>query len=191
MRPLYYHYPRDEQASGVESEFLVGDSLLSAPIYELGAASRNVYLPAGSWFDYWSGDEYPGAGWSDVPAPLERWPLLVRGNTIIPSGPLMQYTDQRPTDPLTFTCYMAEDGLASYTLYEDDGATFAYQNGNFAETSISCRVIGSLAIVEIEEHFDTYRPQREWYEVIVRAGGRTLQRRVRAGQGKLRVRLGR
>src|SRR5207244_13487726 len=66
------------------SEFLVGDSLLSAPIYELGAASRNVYLPAGSWFDYWSGDEYPGAGWSDVPAPLERWPLLVRGNTIIP-----------------------------------------------------------------------------------------------------------
>ncbi len=141
MRPLYYHYPRDEQASGVESEFLVGDSLLSAPIYELGAASRNVYLPAGSWFDYWSGDEYPGAGWSDVPAPLERWPLLVRGNTIIPSGPLMQYTDQRPTDPLTFSCYMAEDGLASYTLYEDDGATFAYQNGNFAETSISCRVI--------------------------------------------------
>jgi alpha-glucosidase len=191
MRPLYYHYPRDEQASGIESEFLVGDSLLSAPIYELGAASRNVYLPAGSWFDYWSGDEYPGAGWSDVPAPLERWPLLVRGNTIIPSGPLMQYTDQYPTDPLTFTCYMAEDGLANYTLYEDDGATFAYQNGNFAETAISCRVIGSLAIVEIEERFDTYRPQREWYEVIVLAGGRTLQQRVKAGQGKLRVRLGR
>jgi alpha-glucosidase len=103
----------------------------------------------------------------------------------------MQYTDQRPTDPLTLTCYMAEDGLANYTLYEDDGATFAYQNGNFAETSIACRVIGSLAIVEIEERFATYRPQREWYEVIVLAGGRTLQRRVRAGQGKLRVRLGR
>src|SRR5713226_5497952 len=94
MRPLYYHYPQDEQACDIESEFLLGDSLLSAPIFDQGATSRSVYLPAGSWFDYWTGEEYPGAGWSEVPAPLERWPLLVRGNTIIPGGPLMHYTDQ-------------------------------------------------------------------------------------------------
>src|SRR5260370_1922479 len=137
MRPLYYHYPQDEQACDIESEFLLGDSLLSAPIFEQGATSRSVYLPAGSWFDYWTGEEYPGAGWSEVPAPLERWPLLVRGNTIIPGGPLMHYTDQLPTDPLTFTCYMAEDGLANYTLYENDAATFAYLNRNFAQTSIA------------------------------------------------------
>ena len=190
MRPLYYHYPQDEQACDIESEFLLGDSLLSAPIFEQGATSRSVYLPAGSWFDYWTGEEYPGAGWSEVPAPLERWPLLVRGNTIIPGGPLMHYTDQLPTDPLNFTCYMAEDGLANYTLYEDDGATFAYLNRNFAQTSIACRVTGGLAIVEIEERFDAYRPQREWYEVVVLAGGRELRQRVQAGQGKIIVHLG-
>jgi alpha-glucosidase len=190
MRPLYYHYPQDEQACDIESEFLLGDSLLSAPIFEQGATSRSVYLPAGSWFDYWTGEEYPGEGWSEVPAPLERWPLLVRGNTIIPGGPLMHYTDQLPTDPLTFTCYMAEDGLANYTLYEDDGTTFSYLNRNFAQTSIACRVTGGLAIVEIEEQFDAYRPQREWYEVVVLAGGRELRQRVQAGQGKIIVHLG-
>ncbi len=189
IRPLYYHYRQDEQAHDVESEFLVGDSLLSAPIYEQGATSRSVYLPQGIWFDYWGGSEYPGMGWSDIDAPIERWPLFIRSNSIIPSGPLMQYTDEHPTDPLTLTCYMAEDGLANYTLYEDDGSSLAYRNGVFAQTSIGCRVEGDRTMVEIEEHYDTYRPQREWYEIIVHAGGRTLQQRVRAGQGKVVVRL--
>ncbi len=191
MRPLYYHNPQDEQACDIEYEFLLGDAMLSAPIYEQGATSRNVYLPAGTWFDYWNGNIYPGAGWSEISAPLDRWPLFVRGNSIIPTGPLMHYTDQHPTDPLTFTCYMEGDSLAHYTLYEDDGATFAYQKGNFAQTSISCRVNSDEAIVEIEEQFDNYRPQRDWYELVVYAGGQILQQRVKAGQGKIRVQLSR
>ena len=189
IRPLYYHYPNDEQAAGVEDEFLVGDTLLLAPIYQESATSKSVYLPAGTWLDYWSGNEYPGDGWSDIEAPLERWPLLIRGNSIIPSGPLMQFTDQYPTDPLTFTCYMAIDGLASYTLYEDDGSTLAYQNGAFAQTSISCRVVEDFVTMEIEEHFNNYRPQREEYEIILHLGGKTLQQKVKAGQGKIVIRL--
>ena len=191
MRPLYYHFPQDEQACDTEFEFLLGDALLSAPIYEQSATSRNVYLPAGSWFDYWNGNIYPGAGWSEISAPLERWPLLVRGNSIIPTGPLMQYTNQHPTDPLTFTCYMEGDDLAHYTLYEDDGETFAYQNGNFAQTSISCRVNSDEVVVEIEEQFDNYRPQRDWYELVVYVGGQVLQQRVKAGQGLIRAQLSR
>ncbi|HEX9130718.1 MAG TPA: TIM-barrel domain-containing protein [Ktedonobacteraceae bacterium] len=191
MRPLYYHYPQDEQARDTEFEFLLGDAILSAPIYEQGSTRRKVYLPAGTWFDYWNGNIYPGAGWSEISAPLERWPLLVRGNSIIPTGPLMQYTDQHQTDPLTFTCYMEGDSLAHYTLYEDDGETFAYQNGNFAQTAISCRVYSDEAIVEIEEQFDNYHPPRTWYELVVYAGGQVLQQRVMAGQGKIKVHLSR
>jgi alpha-glucosidase len=189
MRPLYYHYAQDEQAYDAEDEFLLGDSILSAPIYEQDATGRKVYLPSGNWFDFWNGKMYPGAGWSEISAPLERWPLFVRGNSIIPTGPLMQYTDQRPTDPLTFTCYMTGDELANYTLYEDDGSTPAYQNERFAQTSISCRVNGNEAIVEIEEQFGNYRPQREWYELIVFAGGQVLQQQAKAGQGLIRVQL--
>jgi len=189
IRPLYYHYPQDERACDTQSEFLLGDSLLSAPIYEQGASSRSVYLPAGNWFDYWDDNEYPGMGWSDIAAPLERWPLFVRGNSILPSGPLMQYTGQHATDPLTFTCYMAEDGLAHYTLYEDDGSTLAYRNGALAQTSIACRVDRDLIEVEIEELYTDYRPQREWYEVVVHVGGQVLQQRVKAGRGKISFRL--
>ncbi|HVB62996.1 MAG TPA: TIM-barrel domain-containing protein, partial [Ktedonobacteraceae bacterium] len=189
VRPLYYHYPQDEQARDVEDELLVGDTLLSAPIYMPGVTSRRVYLPQGVWFDYWSGEEYPGAGWSDLPAPLERWPLLVRGDSILPSGPLMQYTSERPTDPLTFTCYMATDALANYTLYEDDGASQAYRDGSFAETRISCQAFEGGATVEIEERFTHYRPRRETYEIVVHVGGKTLRQSVRAGQEEIVVRL--
>ena len=189
IRPLYYHYPQDEQAVSVEDEFLVGDTLLSAPIYQEGVTSKSVYLPAGIWLDYWSGAEYPGAGWSDIEASLEHWPLFIRGNSILPSGPVMQFTGQYPTDPLTFTCYMAIDGLASYTLYEDDGSTLTYQSGTFAQTSISCRVLEDFVTVEIEEQFNNYRPQREEYEIIIHVGGKTLQQKVKAGQGKIVIRL--
>jgi alpha-glucosidase len=189
MRPLYYHYPQDEQAYDAEDEFLLGDSILSAPIFEQGATSRKVYLPSGTWFDFWNSNTYPGAGWSEISSPLEQWPLFVRGNSIIPTGPLLQYTDQRPTDPLTFTCYMTGDELTNYTLYEDDGSTPDYLDGRFAQTSISCRVIGDEAIVEIEERFENYHPPRKWYELVVFAGGRVLQQRVKAGQGLIRIQL--
>ncbi|MBV9232218.1 MAG: DUF5110 domain-containing protein, partial [Chloroflexi bacterium] len=189
MRPLYYHYPQDEQACDIETAFLVGANLLSAPIPEAGITSWDVYLPEGLWLDYWDGTEYPGGGWSKIPAPLERWPLLVRGNSIVPSGPLMQYVDQSPTDPLTFTCYMTTDGEANYTLYEDDGNTHAYRGGAFALTSISCRVESELTTVRIDERHEAYTPQREAYEIIVRVGDRVWQHRVKAGQGHYVIKL--
>jgi alpha-glucosidase len=189
IRPLYYHYAQDERAYDAEYEFLLGDSILSAPIFEQGVTSRNVYLPSGTWFDFWNGNTYPGAGWSEISSPLEQWPLFVRGNSIVPTGPSMQYTDQYPTDPLTFTCYMTGDELANYTLYEDDGSTFEYQNGDFAQISISCRVMGDEAIVEIEERFENYHPPRKWYELVVFAGGQVFKQQAKAGQGHIRVHL--
>ncbi len=86
----------------------------------------------------------------------------------------MQYVEERPIDPLTFTCYMATDGETGYTHYEDDGSSFAYQQGAFAQIEVNCGVVEDFVTVEIEEHFDHYRPQREEYEIIVYVGGRTL-----------------
>ena len=185
MRPLFYSYPQDEQAHDTDTQFLIGDTLLSAPIYEAGATSREVYLPAGTWFDYWDRTEYFGGGTSVIPAPLERWPLLVRGNSILPSGPVLQYTGQQTSDPLTFTCYMAEDGLANYTLYEDDGNTQNYRKGAFARTSISCSLSDDSVTLRIDEQHSGYTPQWSEYEITVYAGGRTLQQRVKVGQGSV------
>ncbi|HXR65479.1 MAG TPA: TIM-barrel domain-containing protein, partial [Ktedonobacteraceae bacterium] len=167
MRPLYYHYPQDARAFQCEDEFLIGEHLLSAPICQEGASSREVYLPEGAWFDFWSDQIYNGAQTHTLAAPLERWPLLVRANSILPLGPVMQHTGERATDPLTIHCYMSEQGQASFTLYEDDGTSLAHTHGVFAETLITCRADIVGAQVEIEERFSNYRPQREWYEIVV------------------------
>jgi alpha-glucosidase len=189
MRPLYYHYPQDPQACDNDSEFLVGEALLSTPILEQGATGRQVYLPAGYWFDYWDGTIYSGTSWHYIPASLDRWPLFVRSNSILPTGPLMQYTNQHPTDPLTISCYMLEGGQTSFTLYEDDGATFAYAHGDYALISMSCKVEHNIPIVKIEERFDRYRPQRQWYEIVVHFGNQVRKQRVKAGQGMMSVQL--
>lgn len=185
MRPFYYHYPDDEEACDVENAFLIGENLLSAPVTNAGTTTADIYVPAGNWFDYWDNSEYPGGTTVTIPTPLNRWPLLVRGNSILPSGPVLQYANQQTSEPLTFTCYMATDGLANYTLYEDDGSTQAYRNGAFATTSISCRVDPDIITVRIDEQHTGYKPQREEYQVVVRIGERVLQQRVKTGQGSV------
>lgn len=189
IRPLYYHYPQDEQACDTESAFLIGEFLLSSPITRPNETTASVYLPAGPWFDYWDGTEYPGGTTSDIAAPIDRWPLLIKGNSILPTGPILQYVDEPNDAPLTFTCYMATDGLASYALYEDDGSTQAYRNGAFAATSISCRVDRDAVTVRIDEQHKSYKPHWKEYEVVVRIGGRVLQQRVVLGQGSVTIHL--
>jgi len=189
IRPLYYHYPQDEQACDTESAFLIGESLLSSPITQPGETTASVYLPAGPWFDYWDGTEYPGGTTSAIAAPIDRWPLLIKGNSILPTGPILQYVDEPNDAPLTLTCYMATDGLASYTLYEDDGSTQAYHNGTFARTSISCRVDRDVVTVRIDEQHKSYKPHWKEYEVVVRVGGRVLQQSVAIGQGSVTLHL--
>ena len=67
----------------------------------------------------------------------------------------------------------------------DDGATLAYRSGEFAQTVITCTLDETQVRVDIEEHFDSYRPQREWYDVIVHTGTRVLHMRLQAGQGRI------
>jgi len=146
-------------------------------------------FPAGTWFDYWDGTEYPGGTTSNIAAPIDRWPLLIKGNSILPTGPILQYVDEPSDAPLTLTCYMATDGLASYTLYEDDGSTQAYRNGAFARTSISCRVDRDAVTVRIDEQHKSYKPHWKEYDIVLHVGGRVLQQRVAVGQGSVTIHL--
>jgi alpha-glucosidase len=189
MRPLAYHFPRDEQACCVSDAFLIGDTLLCAPVYEAGADSRQVYLPAGTWFDYWTDQVYQGPQTHQIAVPLDHWPLFVHANRLLPLGPLMQYTDQRPADPLTIHCYLSPQGEARYTLYEDDGATQAYTNGTYAQTLITCQADRQGLQVAIEEDNAHFRPARTWYELVAHLPGRILTARLPAGQGATAIRL--
>ncbi len=132
MRPLVLEYPADPQVLNLNDEYLFGPDILVAPILDEGAGERRVYLPQGNWIDYWTEEIYAGPRFINAQAGLDIIPLFIRQGAIIPTGPEMQYSSQRPLDPLTLEIYRGAD--RSLTLYEDDGESTAYQNGDYAET---------------------------------------------------------
>jgi alpha-glucosidase (family GH31 glycosyl hydrolase) len=77
--PLFYVFPEDPRTYEISDEFMVGESLLVAPVLRPGERVRNVYLPAGNWRDFWSGETTSGGRViHDIPAPLERIPVFER-----------------------------------------------------------------------------------------------------------------
>ena len=137
FRPLLLNFQDDENTLAIDDEFMIADGLLVAPVLHPNLTVRNVYLPAGVWYDYWTGARQEGGRMIRVEAPLETVPLFVRGGTILPLGLEMNYVGEKPADPLRFEIYPDAHGEASTSLYEDDGLTEAYRQGTFRRTSVS------------------------------------------------------
>jgi alpha-glucosidase len=137
FRPLLLNYQNDANTLDLDDEFMVGGDLLVAPILKPGATSRLVYLPEGTWFDYWTGRQLAGGRMIHADAALETVPLYVRGGAIIPMGPEMNYVGEKSTDPLTFEVYPDAQGNARTSLYEDDGVSPAYRNGVERRTTVT------------------------------------------------------
>ena len=127
IRSLWLHYSDDPRAVERDDEYLWGRDILVAPVVEKGATSRNVYLPRGTWYDFWTEERVEGGREVQRSVDLETMPLYVREGAIIPMGPVKQYTAQKVEGPLTLTVYSGADGHAS--LYEDDGTTFDFERG--------------------------------------------------------------
>lgn len=127
MRALWLHYPDDPIARGMGNEYLWGRDLLIAPVYEKGAVSRAVYLPAGQWYDWWTTQPVSGNTTINRPVDLSIMPIYVRAGAIIPYDPIRQYTSEPVTTPTTLRIYPGADG--DFTLYDDDGISQQYLHG--------------------------------------------------------------
>ena len=125
MRALWLHYADDATAVARGDEYLWGRDMLVAPVTEKGATSRRVYLPRGTWYDFWTEEKVEGGREITKPVDLATMPLYVRAGAIIPVGPVKQYTGEKVGGPLTLVVYPGAD--AAFTLYEDDGITFNYR----------------------------------------------------------------
>ena len=136
MRPLVLNYPDDPRVWDLGTEFLWGDDLLVAPVTRAGATHWPVYLPRGTWHDYWTHETHHGPCGITVAAPLDTLPLFVRDGAIIPLGPVMQYDGEKLLTEITVLIYPA--GESAFTLYEDDGSTQRYREGACALTKITC-----------------------------------------------------
>lgn len=135
MRALWLHYPDDEYARGVGDQYLWGRDLLIAPVYKPGARHRQVYLPEGTWYDWWNGEPYEGGRPVNRAVDLATMPIFVRAGAIIPLDPVRQYAQQEVDGPTTLRVYPGQDG--TFSLYDDDGATLDYQEGEYRLTKLS------------------------------------------------------
>lgn len=127
VRPLFLEFPTDERTFDLRDEWLLGDRLLAAPVLAQGATGRDVYLPAGRWYDFRTGAAVEGGGTRHADAPLDAIPAYVRAGTILPLGPVVPSTALAKDDSLEVRVYPGAD--AAFTLYEDDGDTYAYERG--------------------------------------------------------------
>ncbi|HTL77597.1 MAG TPA: glycoside hydrolase family 31 protein [Casimicrobiaceae bacterium] len=142
LRPTFYEFESDPATFADCDDFMLGPNLLVASVVEPGARVRRVYLPKGPsrWFDFWTGRAYASGREAEVAAPLGLVPLFV------PAGGMIALTDSTAFDALhdersrQLRIYPARgDSESTFVLYEDDGVSHRYENGEFAEVRFELR----------------------------------------------------
>ena len=193
MRPLLLEFPGDESTYGNDDEFMFGSDLLVAPVLREGATDRGVYLPAGEWYDFWSGARHTGPAGVNVPVTMATIPLFVRGGAFIFGQPVVQHTGEMPGKPLEVTLFPSATSSERW-LYEDDGISFDYKRGAFARRRFAARADGSIEIGAPE---GSYRPASRTLVLTVRGranashvtvnGAETKEWSVRDGSLTIRI----
>jgi len=168
MRPLVMDFRTDVTAQNVADQFSFGPAILVSPVTEAGATSRHLYLPDALWYDFWDGSAQAGGKWFDASAPLNRIPLYARAGSIVPIGPEIEYTTQKPEDPIELRVYPGADG--EFTLYEDENDTYNYEKGVFATIPIRWDdAAGKLTIGDRTGKFPGMLERRTFRIVFVRS----------------------
>ena len=136
QRPLVYDFQHDRHARETDDEYLFGEALLVAPVHEPGCTARHVYLPRGTWIDWYTDQRHTGGQFITADAPPDRIPLFGRGGYVVPSHQTApQSTMSHYPEKLVLHVFVPdEDGVFHSELHEDDGLTLDFQSGAFFRT---------------------------------------------------------
>jgi alpha-glucosidase len=132
MRPLVMEFPADTAVANTTDEWLVGKGLLAAPVLNEGG-KRKIYFPKDTWYNYSTGEKIIGPKTIAVDKPLDEIPVYVRAGTILPLGPVIQYSEQTSATPLQIHIYPGKNG--SFKMVEDDGTSYNYTKGDTRTTT--------------------------------------------------------
>jgi alpha-glucosidase/alpha-D-xyloside xylohydrolase len=174
MRALWLHYPDDAAAVMRGDQYLWGRDLLVSPVVEKGATNRRLYLPQGTWFDFWTEERLEGGRETDRKVDLETMPLHVRAGAIVPLGPVRQYVDEPIDAPLSLVVYPGKDGTSA--LYEDDGKTFDYRKGEWMRMEMEWKDAERRLALRLARGSRMLPPSRRTIEV--RVAGEEAKRTV-------------
>lgn len=165
LRPMRLEF-EEPCFDAIEDQAMLGPALLLAPVLTPGATKRTIELPDGVWHDFWTTQSYAGGRAINYPAPLYRLPLLVRGGSIVPLGPVMQFIpDNHRFDTIELHCYPPYP--AGCTLYDDDGCTRNYLRGEFWTTAVNATADAGLVKVTIEPTIGRYPADAEPRRITV------------------------
>ncbi|CAG7653936.1 TIM-barrel domain-containing protein [Paenibacillus allorhizosphaerae] len=135
MRPMVYEFQNDPRTWEESFDFMLGRSILVANVLEQGATARKVYLPQGSeWIDWYSRQRYAGGQTIELAVSLESIPMFIRSGAIVPLAPGLQNIQNDRVEELRLLVEPSEK--ASFVLYEDDGVTNNYKNGDYLKTTV-------------------------------------------------------
>jgi alpha-glucosidase len=155
LRPLYYDWSEADEAYANKDEYLFGDGMIVAPVVEAGdkvtgLAAEDVWLPKGDWIEWPTGKHLAGGASYKRSFAIDQVPVYVKAGTIVPMQPPMEYTGQKPVDPLIVNVWPLAAGAAStYSLYEDSGASVEYQHGAFTRLPVKATQKDDTLRVEI------------------------------------------
>ncbi|MBL7138157.1 MAG: DUF5110 domain-containing protein [Bacteroidales bacterium] len=184
MRGLAMDFKEDKKVLKIDNEYLFGPSLLVCPVTNEqyfcrdtalnrsleSPASISLYLPENdSWFDFWTGEMLEGGQKITRETPVDLIPLYAKAGSIIPMGPLLQYVDEKPADPIELRIYPGANG--SFTLYEDEGDNYNYEKGAFSTIEFNWNhEAGILSIGKRKGSFPGMLQARRFQVVIVTPG---------------------
>lgn len=174
MRPLVLHYEKDGNARNCNGEFLIGENLLAAPVVNQGETKKMVYLPAGEWYDYWTGEKLSGETYILRDAPLGTCPLYVKAGTVLPVWPAQSYVGEKDTD----TVLMLEvfPGEGEWEHFQDDGESFAYRDGVYNQYHCCLTADGMLSVKCVHGGYE-----KRYERVQVTCGGRIAETKMNCG----------
>ncbi len=179
MRALVMDFGTDPQVFDVKDQWMFGPSLMACPVSEYKARSRTVYFPEGrSWFDFYTGrriiDRSSSSRRLSVPAPYDTIPVFVPEGSIIPFGPVMEWSDEKPADVIDLYVYGGRD--AQFMLYEDEGTNYNYEKGRYATIGIRYdEAARTLSFSRRQGSFEGMLRQRRFNIVFVDGNDQKLE----------------
>ncbi len=167
MRALVMDFGKDTRTHDISDQFMFGPALMVCPVYTYGARNREVYFPQSTgWYDFYTGNHLDGGQKLTADAPYERIPLYVREGAILPYGPAIQYSNEKPASEITLYVYAGQNG--SFTLYEDEGENYNYEKGQYARIPFEYdEATHSLTIGERQGEFPGMLKERNFHIVLV------------------------
>jgi alpha-glucosidase len=165
VRPLIFDYPQDENVANSVDAWMFGESLLVSPVVDKGQTEKEIYLPEGTWIDYFNGTKYEGGQKITYKINSDKWddiPLFIKKGGIIPSNTKAIQSIDEKVDSLYLDVF-PDTKESTFKYYEDDGKTYNYENGEYLFQNIKVQDKGTSTTLNISKKEGNYTSDTKYY----------------------------